>query len=259
MTQEGLPAHINLVVLIFPVSPTTMSTGITGYVDFTYEGETYQTWYRVFGDLKATNVTPVVALHGSPGISHHSMLPNGELYETHGIPVIVYDQIGIGKSTHLTDKPRSIWTPKIFMDELDDILEKLGIASNFDLIGHSWGGMLASEYAGSRRPKGLRHLVIVSSLPSMKLWEDELRKLLEKYPEDMRRTIEKHEQENTTDHPDYQKAMRVFYAKHLCQLDPWPQEMVDAVAALTEDPVIYSTMCVFRVLHPHCQFLLFLL
>jgi proline-specific peptidase len=219
-----------------------MSAETTGFVDFTIENETYQTWYKVFGDLKAKNVTPLVALHGGPGISHNYMLPHAKLYEARGIPVLVYDQIGIGKSTHLSDKPKSIWTPKLFMDELDNILEKLGIAGNFDLLGHSWGGMLASEYTASRKPKGLRRLVIVSSLPSLKLWEDGVGKLLQKFREEIRKTVEEHEKDNTTDHPDYQKAMSAFYAKHVCQLDPWPKDLVDSFAAMAEEPVIYSTM-----------------
>jgi proline-specific peptidase len=170
------------------------------------------------------------------------MLPHAKFAETRGIPVIFYDQIGIGNSLHLTHKPKSIWTPKIFMDKLDNLLEKLGIASHFDMIGHSWGGMLAVEYVGSRKPKGLRRLIIAGASPSIKHWMDGCKKLLESFPEEMRRTIEKHEREDTTDHPDYQNAMQVFYAKHICQLEPWPQQLSNSFAAMAEEPVIYSSM-----------------
>ncbi|KAG2069370.1 hypothetical protein BDR04DRAFT_1101661 [Suillus decipiens] len=47
------------------------------------------------------------------------------------------------KSTHLHDKPAEFWTPELFMDELDSLLVLLGIESDFDLLGHPWGGTLA--------------------------------------------------------------------------------------------------------------------
>lgn len=51
-----------------------MSTGFTGKIDFRVGAETYQTWYKVFGDTKNAMHCPVVAVHGGPGMSHHYML-----------------------------------------------------------------------------------------------------------------------------------------------------------------------------------------
>lgn len=51
-----------------------MSTPITGTADLTIEGKAYQTWYKVFGNLKSTDRTPLVILHGGPGFSHDYML-----------------------------------------------------------------------------------------------------------------------------------------------------------------------------------------
>lgn len=58
----------------------------------------------------------------------------------HSIPIVFYDQIGNGESTHIKDKPADFWNPELFMDELDNLLKHLGIYENFDLLGHSWGG-----------------------------------------------------------------------------------------------------------------------
>ena len=51
-----------------------MSTEFTGKIDFKVGSTTYQTWYKVFGDLKSSQHRPIVALHGGPGMSHHYML-----------------------------------------------------------------------------------------------------------------------------------------------------------------------------------------
>ncbi|KAG1890028.1 hypothetical protein F4604DRAFT_1899087 [Suillus subluteus] len=59
--------------------------------------DTYQTWYKIVGDL-ASGAHPLVVLHGGPGISHEYMTPLAEIHNKCNIPVIFYDQIGIGKS-----------------------------------------------------------------------------------------------------------------------------------------------------------------
>ena len=78
----------------------------TGTVPFSYpktglKGETY---YLVWGDLKTSDKTPLICVHGGPGATHNYLLPISLIYEDHGIPVVMYDQIGCGKSTHFRDK-----------------------------------------------------------------------------------------------------------------------------------------------------------
>ncbi|KIJ41479.1 hypothetical protein M422DRAFT_255384 [Sphaerobolus stellatus SS14] len=76
---------------------------------------------RVFGDLSNGKQRPLVTLHGGPGVAHEYQLALVDLVSKYGIPVIVYDQIGNGKSTHLREKTRdgSFWTEEFFCDELD--------------------------------------------------------------------------------------------------------------------------------------------
>lgn len=145
----------------------------TGTVDFDAKaGKPVQTWYQVYGDLKS-GVTPVVALHGGPGSTHHYLLPLIDLATLHSIPVIFYDQIGNGNSTHLPEKSgdaAGFWTEQLFLDELDNLLRHLGIQDNYALLGQSWGGMLAARHA-SKQPKGLKRLVISESPASIALFE----------------------------------------------------------------------------------------
>ncbi|KAF8993235.1 Alpha/Beta hydrolase protein [Cyathus striatus] len=115
-----------------------MST--SGIAEFTFKGKVYQTWYKVFGNLKTSSKRPLVALHGGPGMSHHYMLSHEVLYEKAGIPIVVYDEIGNGESSHALDEPKEFWNSEVFMDQLESLLQHLGISSDFDLLGHSWGG-----------------------------------------------------------------------------------------------------------------------
>ncbi|KII84119.1 hypothetical protein PLICRDRAFT_168214 [Plicaturopsis crispa FD-325 SS-3] len=213
----------------------------TGEIPFRVGDETFKTWYKVVGDLKAC-ARPLVVLHGGPGISHEYMLPHADLVHKYDTAVIFYDQIGIGRSTHLASKPAEFWTVELFMAELDNLLAHFGIAGSFDLLGHSWGGMLASTYVLSRKPRGLGHLVLVGTPASLKLWEDSARALLRGLPEEVRETIERCEREGTTESQEYQDAVGVYYEKHACTVQPWPEEVARTFGAAAEDPTVYHTM-----------------
>ena len=212
-----------------------------GTVDFNVGDETYKTWYKVVGDLKP-GVTPLVVLHGGPGMSHHYMICHTEIYTTHAIPVIFYDQIGSGASTHLPHKPKEFWTVELFMDELDNLLAELGIGSNFDLLGHSWGGMLAADYVSTRHPNGLRRLIIANAPPSVALWEKSVLQYLSRFPQDFQDLVRKHEREGTTSSKEYQDVLEVFHNKHTCQVIPWPEELVISFKAMEEDPTVHTMM-----------------
>jgi len=214
---------------------------VTGTVDFIVGGEKYETWYKVVGDLKSGE-RPLVLLHGGPGFSHHYMLPHIELYHARGIPVVTYDQIGIGQSTHLPDKPKGFWSMELFEDELENLIKHLGIADNYDLLGHSWGGMLAACFVTDRQPAGVKRLVLVSTLASMDLWVQSVRGLLAGMPQDIIDVINKHEKAGTFDDPEYEKAMMAFLAKHACTLDPWPAELNESLGAMAKDSTVYNTM-----------------
>ncbi|KAJ3908853.1 hypothetical protein F5879DRAFT_935982 [Lentinula edodes] len=69
-------------------------------VPFIYNGVTYKTWVKIVGDLGKSIRTPVIALHGGPGLSHDYMNPHIDLAINSSIPVIFYDQIGSARSSH---------------------------------------------------------------------------------------------------------------------------------------------------------------
>jgi len=203
-----------------------------------YQG--YRTWFRVTGDLASPKL-PLVIAHGGPGCTHDYVDSFKEIAAADGRAVIHYDQIGNGKSTHLPDKGADFWLVPFFLGELDNLLEHLGIAGRYALLGQSWGGMLAAEHA-VRRPGGLKALVLANSLASMKLWVEGAADLRAGLPTQARETLDAHEAAGTTDHPDYVAATLVFYGRHVCRIVPWPPEVARTFDAMEKDPTVYRTM-----------------
>lgn len=201
----------------------------------------WQTWYRITGDL-GSGATPLVVLHGGPGAAHNYTLRMARLAEQEqGRAVIHYDQLGIGNSTHLPEKGADFWTVRLFLDELDNLLETLGINGDYHLLGQSWGGMLGAEHA-VLQPPGMRSLVVCDSPASMDLWATETSKLIAQLPQEVQDALRRHEAAGTYDDPEYEAATKVFNDRHVCRVVPNPQEVTDSFSAIAADPTVYGTM-----------------
>ena len=89
---------------------------------------TCETWYKVYGDLKGSKRRPLVILHGGPGFSHHYLASLADLHTKFGIPLVFYDQLGNGLSTHLPEKngDKEFWTIQLFIDEFNNLVKHLG-------------------------------------------------------------------------------------------------------------------------------------
>src|SRR5487761_2013105 len=188
------------------------------------------TWYRITGDLESP-LAPLVVLHGGPGVPHDYVLSLTAL-ALRGRAVIHYDQFGCGSSTHRPDEGEDFWTVDLFLDELDNLLDHLGIADSYHLLGQSWGGMLGAEHA-IRQPKGLRSLVLSNSPASMELWVSEAMKQRAALPESVRDALDTHEANGTTDDPQYLEATQFVYDLHVCRVVPSPPEEVHSMVAPT--------------------------
>ncbi|MDT0269260.1 proline iminopeptidase-family hydrolase [Streptomyces sp. DSM 44915] len=198
----------------------------------------YRTWYRVTGDLAWRRPTLVV-MHGGPGATHDCMLPLAALAED-GWPVVHYDQLGNGGSTHLPDQGADFWTVELFERELTNLVERLGIADDYVLFGQSWGGMLGAVHA-ARRPAGLKGLVIANSPVSMPDWLVELARLRKELDPATQEALACHEAAGTTDTTEYFQAMKVFYDHFVCRVD-WPPEFTATFLEIQNNPTVYYTM-----------------
>jgi L-proline amide hydrolase len=209
-------------------------------VPFSVDGVEAETWYRVDGDLAGKGPAPLVVLHGGPGAAHDYLTSIADLASS-GRAVVLYDQIGNGRSTHLPERGADFWTVELFVRELHNLVDALGIRERHHVLGQSWGGFLAQEYALTQ-PAGLRSLVLADTAASFPDFVDAANGLRALLPPEVEGTLRRHEEAGTTDDPEYAEACNVFYRRHVCRLDPWPDEVVEAFAWIERDPTVYHTM-----------------
>lgn len=176
----------------------------------------FKLYYRSFG---GSDKGTVLALHGGPGCSHHGLLPLADLVQF-GYRVVLYDQIGCGKSQR--PKAAKYYSQNRAVDEVEGLRRALRLGK-VHLFGGSYGGALAMDVA-LKYPKSLRSLVISSGFASWPLLEEEYARLMSEMPKAIRDTIEKYETRGDLKNPRYLAALEVVHKKHLCRLRIWPYD-----------------------------------
>ncbi|KAF3022493.1 hypothetical protein E8E14_010999 [Neopestalotiopsis sp. 37M] len=218
-----------------------------GFIPFDIPGKSDtpgETYYKVFGDL-SSGATPLVVLHGGPGGAHEYLLPFAKLWPEYGIPVIFYDQIGCGRSTHLRDMAgnKEFWVESLFVAELNNLVDhfKLHDGPGFHLLGQSWGGLLATAFAASQ-PRGLKRLVLASSLASIELSIKSIWLCKEALPTDVQKVIDEGRAKGETKTPEYKAASAVFTKTFVSRAETMPPELMAAFKTMGEDTTVYDTM-----------------
>jgi L-proline amide hydrolase len=209
--------------------------GVEGTVAF----EGGETWYRVTGSLDTVGPAPLVVLHGGPGATHDYLLSLGDL-AAGGRAVVHYDQLGNGRSSHYPERGADFWTVELFVRELHNLVGALGIAERHHVLGQSWGGFLAQEYALTQ-PGGLRSIVLADTAASFPDFVAEANRLRAELPSEVEATLRRHEEAGTTDDSEYEQAFLVFYARHVCRVE-WPPEVAASFQWIARDPTVYHTM-----------------
>jgi proline iminopeptidase len=104
---------------------------------------------------------PIVILHGGPDFDHTYLLPDLDLWSD-SYRLIYYDQRGRGKSASNT-QPEDV-TVRSDIEDLD-IVRSHFLLESVAVMGHSWGGVLALEYA-IRYPERVSHLILMNTAPA---------------------------------------------------------------------------------------------
>ena len=153
-------------------------------------------------------------------------------------PTVWYDQLGCGRSEKPDDP--TLWTFDRAVAEVDQVRRALGL-ERCHLLGQSWGGWLAIEYACRGRSSGVVGLVLASTSASIAQFVADARRLIGELPEPARSTLIEFGARGAYDDPAYGDAVMAFYKRHLCRLDPWPEAMARSAQELDGNQV-YLTM-----------------
>src|SRR6202451_3454932 len=160
----------------------------------------------------------LLLLHGGPGCTHEYFEACDSYLPAAGIEYYYYDQLGSGYS----DKPgdRALLEPARFVDEVDQVRRALGLGrDNFVLYGHSWGGILAIEYA-LRHQQHLRGLVIsnmMSSVPAYNAYAEQV--LMPEMDQAALAEIKAFEAAGDTGNPRYMELlMEQHYVHHVLRM-----------------------------------------
>jgi proline iminopeptidase len=169
-------------------------------------------WYEVAGEGPGT---PVIMIHGGPGGRSCRLA----LLKAMGSdrPVILYDQLGTGRSDRPVDT--TLWRLPRFVEEIDSIRTHLRL-DQVHLYGHSWGGTVALEYGLTRPGSGVRSITLSAPLVSTPVWIADADTLRMEMPAALQRTLSAHEAAGTVDSPAYKAATDSFYARFMSRRQP---------------------------------------
>jgi proline iminopeptidase len=160
----------------------------------------------------------VFCLNGGPGLPCDYLRDAHSCLVDHSYRVVAFDQLGCGAADRPTDP--SLWTIGRYVEETETVRRALGLGK-VHLMGHSWGGWLAIDYALTY-PEALRTLILentVADIPHLSAELDRLRGALGSETVAM---MLAHEAAGTLSHPEYQAAVTLLNHRHVCRLPEWP-------------------------------------
>jgi len=166
----------------------------------------------------------VLLLHGGPGATHEYLEAFDSYFPAAGVEYYYYDQLGSAFSDQ-PDEPE-LWTLSRFVDEVEQVRKALGLdRDNFYLLGQSWGGILAMEYAleHQRHLKGLIISNMMSSIPAYNEYAHKV--LMPAMPPAALAEIQKLEAAGRTEEPRYMELLVPnFYEQHMLRMPAaeWP-------------------------------------
>lgn len=199
----------------------------------------FKVWTKRFGNNPKLKV---LLLNGGPGATHEYFECFENFLPAASVEFIYYDQLGCGNSDNPNDT--SFWDLNRYVSEVEQVRTALGLnKDNFVLLGHSWGGILAMEYALAHQ-ENLKGLVIsnmMSSCPDYgKYAQDVLAKQMDPKVLDTLRQLEANKDFGN---PKYMELlMPNFYTKHILRLplDEWPEPVNRSFGKMNQS--LYVTM-----------------
>jgi proline iminopeptidase len=175
----------------------------------------------------------MLVVHGGPGFM---TMPQVVSDFAAGRPVYFYDQLGSGKSDRASEI--DYYSVNNFVEELDEVRWALQLAEVI-LMGFSWGCGLVTSYVLDKGLKGIQGLILSGPLLSTQRWDRDQQDNIARMPQEMISAIRCGEK-NKDYGREYQAAMMEYYKRHLCNLEPWPDYVQEALDNLNMD--VYMSM-----------------
>ncbi|MCZ4318902.1 proline iminopeptidase-family hydrolase [Aequorivita viscosa] len=212
-------------------------TGGIKMIPITTPKGTFNVWTKRMGNNPKMKV---LLLHGGPGGTHEffenfdGYLPNEE------IEYIYYDQL----DSYYSDKPNdsTLWTTEHFVEEVEQVRKALNLdKDNFYLLGQSWGGILAMEYA-LKYQDNLKGLIISNMMASIPEYEKYAEVLGAQLPPEVYKEIKELEANEDFTNPRYAELVQnYYYTEHILRkpLNEWPEFINRAFSHLNPNIYIY--------------------
>jgi len=178
----------------------------------------------------------VIALNGGPGVpcdyirESHSFLANGSYR------FIAFDQLGTGLSDRSDDV--RLYTLKRYCEEVDAVRQAL-VNGPAHILGHSWGGWLAIEYACTFG-EHLLSLILEDTCADIPFLRSELNILRSALGPEILQMMLAHEAAGTFEHPEYKAAITLLDYRHVCRLKERPAALHRSINNMSEH--IYEHM-----------------
>jgi proline iminopeptidase len=217
---------------------TKQSTGIQNggvqMVTITTPKGDFKVWTKTIG---FNPVAKVLLLNGGPGLTHEYFECFENFFPAAGIEFIYYDQLDCGNS----DRPKdtSLYDLNRYVEEVEQVRKALHLdENNFYLFGHSWGGIVAMEYA-LKYQQHLKGLIISNMMCSASEYDRYADEVLSKtMPADVLDSIRLIEKNNDFNNPRYMELlMPNYYEQHICRISSkdWPEPVQRSFNKLNAD------------------------
>ncbi len=200
---------------------------------------TFRVWTKRVGNNPRVKL---LLLHGGPGFTHETFEACDTRLPAAGVEYYYYDQLG----SYYSDQPDrpELWELARFVDEVEQVRRALGLGrESFFLLGQSWGGILALEYA-LRHQEHLKGLVIsnmMSSIPAYNAYARDV--LAPRMDAAALAEIRRLEADGRTDDARYMELLGPhYYERHVLRIpmDGWPEPLVRSFRHM--NPKVYVPM-----------------
>lgn len=182
----------------------------------------FKVWTKRFGNNPKIKI---LLLHGGPASTHEYMECFQTFFQREGFEFYEYDQLG----SYYSDQPKdsTLWTTERFVEEVEQVRKFIGADStNFYVLGNSWGGILAMEYAlkYQQHVKGLLISNMVASAPEYGKYADEV--LAKQMKPEILSELRAIEARKDFSNPRYMELLIPnYYREHICRLAEWPDAL----------------------------------